>query len=124
MRKLPVLLLFVAASLALGGCRSRSANATKFLTITNATTEQFFTVTRLGEQGTPASVQLRIIGNIANRADLVVLLNDRPEHTIELSAGAIDTEWHDRWASNQMKLHYIPHDVKSGALQVAYLFSN
>lgn len=115
--------LLLIASLALCGCRSRSANATKFLTITDATTEQFFTVTRLGEPDTPSSVQLRIIGNIGNRADLVVLLNDRPEHTIELSAGAIDTQWHDNWSSNQMKLHYIPHEVKSGALQVAYLFS-
>lgn len=120
----PLSLILLAACLILCGCRSRSANPTKFITIPDATTEQFFTVTRLGEKGTPRSVQLRIIGNIANRADLVVLLNDRPEHTIELSAGAIDTEWRDDWTSNQMKLHYIPHEVKSGALQVAYLFSN
>ena len=116
--------LLLGVGLLASGCRSRSANATKFITIPDATTEQFFTITRLGERGTPRSVQLRIIGNIGNRADLVVLLNDRPEHTIELSAGAIDTEWHDNWASNQMKLHYLPHGVKSGALQVAYLFSN
>jgi hypothetical protein len=116
--------VLLATGLVLCGCRSRSANATKFLTIPDATKEQFLTITRLGEHGAPATVQLQILSKIENSASLVLLLGDQPQHTIELASGAIETEWHGDWPSNQMKLHYLPHEVKSGALQIAYLFSD
>lgn len=117
-------LLLLATCLVFTGCRRHVPNATQYLTITDATREQFFTLTRLGSRKAPTSVRLRVIGKIESLATLIVLLNGQPQQTLALPAGAVDTEWHGDWSSNQMSLHYLPGAVKSGALQVAYEFSD
>ena len=120
----PISLLVLAAVLVFAGCRSRQANPPQFITITDASKEQFFTVTRLGQNKVPASVQLRIIGRIEGPSTLIVLFDGQPNQSIALTAGAIDTEWQGDLHSNQVRLHYLPGAAKSGALQIACQFSD
>ena len=120
----PISVLLITAGLLFAGCRSRSANSTQYFTIADATKEQFFTLTRLGTHESPKSVQLRVTGKIESAAKLIVLLNGHPQQTLELTAGAVETEWHGEWLSSQLSLHYLPAAVKSGALQIACQFSD
>ncbi|HWA10129.1 MAG TPA: hypothetical protein VG838_11820 [Opitutaceae bacterium] len=114
----------LAVAVLFGGCRARNVRLPQYATIADATREQFVNLTRLGQTGTPKSVQLRITGKIESAAKLVLLLNGHPRQTLELPAGAVDLEWTGEWASNQVSLHYLPGPGKTGALQVAYQFTD
>ncbi|MES1167135.1 MAG: hypothetical protein ABUL68_03960 [Pseudomonadota bacterium] len=118
-----IFLLLLATGLIATGCRWRSTHAPRYVSITDATREQFFTLTSLGDHRPPSSARLRVTGKIGSPATLVVLLNGRPHHTLQLPAGTVDAEWHGDWYSNQMSLHYLPGAMKSGALQITYEFS-
>jgi hypothetical protein len=117
----PTFLLLLAVCVIFAGCRSHTP---QYVTINDATREQILTLTRLGSHPGPSSIRLRITGKIDGAATLIVLRETRPYKTLELTAGPIDTEWHDDWQSNQLSLHYLPGTVKTGGLQIAYVFSD
>jgi hypothetical protein len=118
---MPIRFLLLAACFALAGCRSQPA---RYVTITDATREQILTLTRLGNHPGPASIRLRVTGKIDGAASLIILRQSRPDETLALAAGPVDTDWHGDGPGNQLSLHYRPGTVKNGALQITYQFSD
>jgi hypothetical protein len=116
-------ILFLAACLVLGsaGCRRRPA---EFAPISDASKEQFLTLTRLGHQAAPAAARLRVTGRIDRPATLILLRDGKPYVTRELPAGMVDTSWHGDWSVNQLMLHYLPGAGNGGVLQISYEFSD
>jgi hypothetical protein len=62
-------------------------------------------------------------GHISGKATLILILNEKPYKTLNLS-GKINFQWNGDWYSDTAEIVYRPLSVDVGQLQITYRFED
>jgi hypothetical protein len=83
--------------------------------------QQIITLNKESNQSNIHSIRIRGIGKIDGKANIFLLLNQKPYKAEELT-DKVKFSWGGDWYSNSAELMYVPISVKSGTLSIEYKF--
>lgn len=111
-----------AAALALGlaalaGCRPYEGE----VFISDVAAEEIVALNKPRDLTSVSELRIRIEGELAGAAQLLILKEGRPHH-VERLTGPVDVRWSDAWTEARVRLHYLPGPNVSGTLRIRYRF--
>jgi hypothetical protein len=89
--------------------------------VSNVGAEEIIALNKPRDLAAVTGLRIRIEGEIAGAAQLLILKDGKPHHVERLS-GPVDIRWRDDWNEDRVRLHYLPGPKVSGTLRIRYRF--